>query len=71
MTCVIIGPPAATITPAGQPSRMIAETEKTNPSVTPPALTPSTGTGNRSATATLAKRPRSSATSDAEGDEPT
>ena len=69
--CVNIGPPAATITPAGHPSRMIAETEKTKPRVTPPALTPSTGTGKRSARATLARRPRSSPTSDADGDEPT
>src|SRR4029077_20532945 len=63
--CVNVGPPAATITPAGQPSRMIAETEKTNPSVTPPALTPSTGTGKRSASAMLAMRPKRAATSDA------
>jgi hypothetical protein len=58
------------ITPAGQPSRMIAEMEKTNPSVIPPALTPSSGTGKRSATTMLAKRPRSCARSVAEGDVP-
>ncbi len=58
--------PVATITPAGQPSRMIAETEKTKPSVTPPALTPSTGTGKRSASAMHAISPKSAATSAAE-----
>ena len=58
------------ITPAGQPSRMIAETENTNPSVMPPALTPSSGTGNLSATTMLAKRPSSCASSLAEGDDP-
>jgi len=45
---------------------MIEETEKTKPSVTPPAPIPSTGTGKRSASAMLAKRPKSSARSDAE-----
>jgi len=53
-------------TPAGQPSRMIEEIEKTKPSVTPPESIPSTGTGKRSASAMLANRPSSAATSPAE-----
>ena len=47
---VTVVAPAATKTPACQPKRTIAATAKTNPSVTPPASTPSIGTGNRSAT---------------------
>ena len=63
-----VGPPITTSTPAGQPSRMIEEMEKTKPSVTPPAPIPSTGTGKRSASAMLAISPKSFARSDAEGD---
>src|SRR5438874_8785744 len=57
MRCVTVGPPAATITPACQPNNTVAATAKTKPSVTPPASTPSTGTGNRSASTMPTKRP--------------
>src|SRR5881398_1363011 len=61
--CVTVGPPAATITPACQPKSRIAATAKTKPSVTPPASTPSTGTGKRSARTMQRKRPASARTS--------
>src|SRR5579864_8077249 len=55
--CVTVGPPAATITPACQPKSTVAATAKTNPSVTPPASTPSTGAGKRSASTMPRKSP--------------
>ena len=63
--CVTMGPPAATITPACQPKSTIAATAKTKPSVTPPASTPSTGTGKRSARIMPAKSPAIAARSPA------
>ena len=46
---MIAGARKTTISPAAQPKRTIDATPKTNESETPPVSTPSTGTGNRSA----------------------
>src|SRR3954454_2761227 len=49
--CVTVAPPAATKGAACHPKRTTVATAKTRPSVTPPASTPSTGTGKRSTSA--------------------